>query len=71
MSYPLIFQAARQRLIDYLLMKVEGNDWHGVSDAANDLRELEAYQHGLDCARQAVQGNAVDTASALNECSPR
>lgn len=29
------------RLISYLLDKVAENDWHGVSDAANDLRELE------------------------------
>jgi len=32
----------RNTLIQYLLAKVEMNDWHGVSDAANDLRELEA-----------------------------
>lgn len=32
----------RQVLIDYLLMKVQVSDWHAVSDAANDLRELEA-----------------------------
>lgn len=28
-------------LINYLLMKVQCADWHGVSDAANDLREIE------------------------------
>lgn len=28
-------------LIDYLSMKVLQADWHGVSDAANDLREIE------------------------------
>ncbi len=31
-----------QILESYLRMKVEERDWHGVSDAANDLRELEA-----------------------------
>ncbi len=31
-----------QTLIAYLLTKVEQRDWHGVSDAANDLRVLEA-----------------------------
>lgn len=35
---------ARQVLIDYLLHKVEIEDWHGVSDAANDLRVLEAQR---------------------------
>ncbi len=32
----------REVLIDYLKMKVDQADWHGVSDAANDLRVLEA-----------------------------
>lgn len=31
-------------LIDYLLMKAQHEDWHGVSDAANDLREIDARQ---------------------------
>lgn len=29
-------------LIQYLKMKVDEKDWHGVSDAANDIRVLEA-----------------------------
>lgn len=29
-------------LVDYLRMKVAIEGWHGVSDAANDLRELDA-----------------------------
>ena len=29
-------------LLDYLLMKAQEGDWHGVSDAANDLRVMEA-----------------------------
>lgn len=27
-------------LVAYLKVKVEVKDWHGVSDAANDIREL-------------------------------
>lgn len=39
------YRAARQVLIDYLLHKVTDEDWHGVSDAANDIRVMEArYQ---------------------------
>lgn len=34
----------RDTLIAYLLVKVGERDWHGVSDAANDLRVLEAKQ---------------------------
>ena len=32
----------RNILIDYLHVMISRNDWHGVSDAANDLRVLEA-----------------------------
>jgi len=34
--------AAEDVMIDYLLLKVQQKDWHGVSDAANDLREMNA-----------------------------
>lgn len=35
-------------LVDYLKMKTEDGDWHAVSDAANDLREVEIHlQHTL------------------------
>lgn len=26
---------------DYLFLKIKEEDWHGVCDAANDLREIE------------------------------
>ena len=39
------YEKQRQAYIDYLLMKVQESDWHEVSDAANDLRVLEA-KHG-------------------------
>ena len=32
----------RRVLVDYLRMKLEDGDWHGVQDAASDLRDLEA-----------------------------
>lgn len=32
----------REQLIAYMLAKITGNeDWHAVSDAANDLREID------------------------------
>ncbi|CAB4149871.1 hypothetical protein UFOVP1320_39 [uncultured Caudovirales phage] len=34
----------RSVMISYLLMKVRQEDWHGVSDAANDLREMDARE---------------------------
>lgn len=38
----------REKLVAYLLLKVEEADWHGVSDAANDLRELEIWNKALE-----------------------
>lgn len=32
----------RRMLIAYLLEKADEGDWHGVADAANDLRCVEA-----------------------------
>lgn len=34
-------QGRRESLKNYLLMKVDAGDWHGVADAAMDLREIE------------------------------
>lgn len=39
---PTPYQRNRMALIVYLKLKVEEADWHGVSDAANDLRVMEA-----------------------------
>lgn len=38
----LKLQTQHSALLSYLSVKVEAADWHGVSDAANDLRVLEA-----------------------------
>ena len=39
--------ALRGTVIEYLLAKAKEEDWHGVSDAANDLREIDAEVKGL------------------------
>lgn len=36
------FEAFKSSMIGYMKTKMEENDWHAVSDAANDLRVLEA-----------------------------
>lgn len=41
------YDVQRKTLIDYLLVMVALGDWHGVSDAANDLRVLEAQQEAV------------------------
>lgn len=38
----------REILVAYLEVKTEENDWHAVSDAANDLREIDAKLEMLD-----------------------
>lgn len=38
------YKTKRRRLIQYLIAKITEADWHGVSDAANDLRVLEAEE---------------------------
>jgi len=37
-------QTQRTILMDYMQVMIDRSDWHGVSDAANDLRVLEAEQ---------------------------
>jgi len=32
----------KEVMLAYLLLKVRQEDWHGVSDAAMDIREMEA-----------------------------
>ena len=38
------FKVQKEVLLEYLQVMVALEDWHGVSDVANDLRELEAKQ---------------------------
>jgi hypothetical protein len=40
--FPADYHSRRDTLIAYLRVKCDQADWHGVSDAANDLRVLEA-----------------------------
>ena len=46
------FERHRAALIEYLRQKVEIADWHGVSDAANDLRVLEAQHEAALATRE-------------------
>ena len=36
------YEVQRRVMIEYLLVMVARSDWHGVADAAMDLREMEA-----------------------------
>jgi hypothetical protein len=41
-AQPSVYEQKHATLVAYLNMKVDESDWHGVSDAANDLRVMEA-----------------------------
>jgi len=40
-------QNQQDRMIDYLKLKVQEEDWHGVADAAMDIREIVAQKRIL------------------------
>lgn len=40
----MTYEEHHRTLVAYLKAKTEHGDWHGVSDAANDLRVLEAQR---------------------------
>lgn len=49
------FNHKRQALITYMRVKMDEGDWHGVSDAANDLRVLEAQMVNKTADEQAIK----------------
>lgn len=51
----MMYVEQRATYIAYLQMKVAEADWHAVSDAANDLRELEAEWKTFNKANSNVQ----------------
>lgn len=51
----------RETYIAYLKMKVEEQDWHGVSDAANDLRELDAALPAAKAEKSPVLSSSTNT----------
>jgi hypothetical protein len=53
MSLPLL-ERRRAVIISDLLLKVEAADWHGVADAAMDLREIDVAIKLLSSDRKPV-----------------
>lgn len=41
-QYLSVLESRKKTLIEYTITKVDEGDWHGASDACNDLREIEA-----------------------------
>jgi hypothetical protein len=55
----LNFDFKRIALIEYMKVKMDDGDWHGVSDAANDLRVLEAQPKFTLTAEYEVTSNTI------------
>jgi hypothetical protein len=43
-----ILQGRRGVLVGYLGMKLMEEDWHGIQDAASDLRDIDSELLGLE-----------------------
>lgn len=65
------FKQRRQILHDYILIKLDEGDYHAVSDAANDIRVLEArnlYSHPEGHSREAASQCTRGKVSARRKC---
>jgi hypothetical protein len=38
-------------MVEYLKLKMEEEDWHGVQDAGSDLRDIESEIKGIEFMR--------------------
>lgn len=38
----------KERMVQYLFLKIEEEDWHAVQDAGSDIREIEAAKAGYE-----------------------
>lgn len=43
------------KMREYLVMKVKENDWHGVADAAMDMRDIENKLLGIQIAQKMLR----------------
>lgn len=48
-----------RKMETYLRLKTDERDWHGVADAAMDLRDLESEILGLEKAREIYESGAL------------
>lgn len=53
----MTYEEHHHALVEYLEAKVAIADWHGVSDAANDLRVLEAQRASIVCEGRDMRGH--------------
>ena len=41
------YQDSKRTMLKYIALKIAEEDWHGVADAAMDLRETDTYIRAL------------------------
>lgn len=51
-NYTEQLQKRKNQMIEYLLLKVEEEDWHAVQDAGSDLRDIESELLGYKKAQE-------------------
>ncbi|GEM_PF-4109835 len=49
----------KEALIRYLMSCISREDWHGASDACNDIRELEAEMKSCACKKPDCDGSGA------------
>lgn len=59
-------QKKKQTMINYLLLKLEEEDWHGVEDAASDIRDIEASLNTLEDVKVVFECKMEDIKMAVN-----
>lgn len=53
------YQERKEQMIAYLKLKLEEQDWHGVQDAASDIRDIESEMKGYESACTGTIANEV------------
>jgi hypothetical protein len=48
------YEERKKRMLDYLKLKLEEGDFHGVQDAASDIRDIEGEIKGYLAARSNI-----------------
>lgn len=59
------YKEKKATMLDYLKLKIQEQDWHGVADCAMDLREMEAEQRTLE----KVKNTMIQSASLVKSNS--
>lgn len=55
MDYLEQLQKRKIQMVEYLLLKVEEEDWHAVQDAGSDLRDIESELLGYKKAKEEAE----------------